>query len=102
MSKIIVGNSSVETGGKFDFLEFGRGVSRPSLDGEERVEEEEEEEAGRRGGSGNNRAQRETARELWGGGGVEGDYEGEKERGGGERGVILIASPWLQTASTLC
>lgn len=66
------------------FLEFGRGVSRPSLDGEERVEEEEEE-AGRRGGSGNNRAQRETARELWGGGGG-GRLRGrEGERRGRER-----------------
>lgn len=57
----------------------------------------------------NNRPERNCAASgnegAGGGGGKEGDYEGEKERvevKERERSIILIASPWLQTASTLC
>lgn len=77
-------------------------------------------ETGGRGGSGII-GQRETQRGEWERGWLESEAEGKRERGRdykgeketaaesrrrmeteGERGIILIASPWLQTASTLC
>lgn len=63
------------------------GVSRPSL--------------ARRRGKGGGGIIGEKLRASGGGGRLRG-REGERRGMGRERGVILIASPWLQTASTLC